>query len=197
MGGPEIERLIALLSRLPGLGHRSARRATLALLKQPQTRMLPLANALEQAAKSVKRCSSCGNLDSVDPCNICRNPDRNADQVCVVETVGDLWALEKIGIFRGHYQVLGGTLSPLTGVGPEDLNLKPLLHRLEQHCVQEVILALGATVDGVTTMHWVYDQLVPWGVKVTRVSQGIPMGGSLEVLDEGTLIAALTTRRPA
>ncbi|MDI2089802.1 recombination mediator RecR [Commensalibacter oyaizuii] len=195
MGGPEIERLIALLSKLPGLGPRSARRATLALLKQPQSKMLPLAKALEQAAEHVKVCSSCGNLDSNDPCVICTNPHRHQDQICVVETVGDLWALEKTGIFKGQYQVLGGALSPLSGIGPEDLNLTPLLDRLQRQEVTEIILALGATVDGVTTMHWLYDQLLPWNVKITRVSQGIPMGGSLEVLDEGTLTAALTTRR--
>lgn len=195
MGGPEIERLIALLSKLPGLGPRSARRATLALLKQPQSRMIPLAQALQQAADHVKICSECGNLDSSDPCVICGNPDRHADQICVVETVGDLWALEKTGIFKGRYQVLGGSLSPLAGIGPEDLNITPLLQRLERQEVKEIILALGATVDGVTTMHWLYDQLLPYEVKITRVSQGIPMGGSLEVMDEGTLTAALTTRR--
>ncbi|CAI3934403.1 Recombinational DNA repair protein RecR (RecR) (PDB:2JGR) (PUBMED:26337406) [Commensalibacter communis] len=195
MGGPEIERLIALLSKLPGLGPRSARRATLALLKQPQSRMVPLAQALQQAADHVKTCSECGNLDSSDPCVICSNPDRHAEQICVVETVGDLWALEKTGIFKGRYQVLGGSLSPLAGIGPEDLNIAPLIKRLEDQQVKEIILALGATVDGVTTMHWLYDQLLPWGVKITQVSQGIPMGGSLEVMDEGTLTAALTTRR--
>lgn len=195
MGGPEIERLIALLSKLPGLGPRSARRATLALLKQPQSRMVPLAQALQQAADNVKICSECGNLDSSDPCVICCTPDRNVEQICIVETVGDLWALEKTGIFKGRYQVLGGSLSPLAGIGPEDLNITSLLHRLEKQEVKEIILALGATVDGVTTMHWLYDQLLPHEVKITRVSQGIPMGGSLEVLDEGTLTAALTTRR--
>lgn len=195
MGGPEIERLIALLSKLPGLGPRSARRATLALLKQPQSRMIPLANALQQAADHVKTCSSCGNLDSSDPCVICSDLNRHADQICIVETVGDLWALEKTGIFKGQYQVLGGSLSPLAGIGPDDLNILPLLQRLERQEVKEIILALGATVDGVTTMHWLYDQLLPWDVKITKVSQGIPMGGSLEVMDEGTLTAALTTRR--
>lgn len=197
MGGPEIERLISLFGKLPGFGPRSARRAVLSLLKQPHSRMIPLANALEQAAKMVKTCSSCGNLDSSDPCQICNDLNRNRELICIVETVGDLWALEKTGAFRGYYQVLGGTLSPLAGVGPEDLNLAPLLKRLKRNEVKEIILALGATVEGVTTMHWLYDQLLPWHVKITRVGQGIPMGGSLEILDEGTLTAALTARRPA
>lgn len=197
VGGPEIERLISLFSKLPGFGPRSARRAVLSLLKQPQSRMVPLAHALEQAAKHVKMCSSCGNLDSTDPCQICSDPYRNQELICIVETVGDLWALEKTAAFRGCYQVLGGTLSPLAGIGPEDLNITPLLKRLERKEVQEIILALGATVEGVTTMHWLYDQLSSWPVKITRVGQGIPMGGSLEILDEGTLTAALSARRPA
>ncbi len=197
MGGPEIERLIFLFSKLPGFGPRSARRIVLSLLKHPQSRMIPLADALEQAAQKVKICSSCGNLDSNDPCQICSDSYRNHEVICVVETVGDLWALEKTEVFKGYYQVLGGTLSPLAGVGPEDLNLVSLFKRLERKEVKEIILALGATVDGVTTMHWLYDQLLPWHVKITKVGQGIPMGGSLEILDEGTLTAALTARRPA
>lgn len=197
MGGPEIERLISLLSKLPGLGPRSARRAALALLRQPESRMRPLAQALEQAAQKVKTCSQCGNLDSTDPCAICSDPSRERDVICVVETVGDLWALERAGIFKGLYQVLGGVLSPLSGFGPDDLNIASLFHRLETQEIREIILALGATVDGVTTLHWLYEKLQPWNVKITRVGQGIPMGGSLEVLDEGTLTAALIARRPA
>lgn len=197
MGGPEIERLIALFGKLPGLGPRSARRLVLTLLKRPQATMIPLAHALEHAANHVKTCSSCGNLDSLDPCELCRDPMRNPEQVCVVETVGDLWALEKTGAYKGYYQVLGGTLSPLAGITPQDLNVDSLFHRLDKGEVKEIILALGATVDGVTTMHWLQDRLSQWDVKITRVGQGIPMGGSLEVLDEGTLMAALTTRRPA
>ncbi|CAK7192135.1 Recombination protein RecR [Commensalibacter sp. Nvir] len=197
MGGPEIERLIHLLSRLPGFGPRSARRAALALLKQPQSKMLPLATALTQAATLVKVCSNCGNLDSLDPCSLCCDPKRNAEQICVVETVGDLWAIEKANIYKGLYQVLGGALSPLAGLRPENLNTKSLFDKLERGEVKEVILALSATVEGVTTQHWLYEQLLPWQIKVTRLSQGIPMGGSLEMLDEGTLTAALTTRRPA
>lgn len=197
MGGAEIERLIALFAKLPGLGPRSARRVVLSLLKQPESRMIPLSHALEHAARNVKVCSSCGNLDSMDPCGICSDHDRDREVICIVETVGDLWALEKTGAFRGYYQVLGGTLSPLSGIGPENLNLSPLLERLKRKEVKEIILALGATVDGVTTMHWLYDQLASWHVRITRVGQGIPMGGSLEILDEGTLTAALTARRPA
>ncbi|GBQ25168.1 recombination protein RecR [Gluconacetobacter sacchari DSM 12717] len=195
MGGADIERLIALLARLPGLGPRSARRAALALLRQPQARMLPLAQAMEQAARSVRTCSTCGNLDTRDPCAICTDPGRDRGVVCVVETVGDLWALERAGVHRGVYQVLGGTLSALAGTGPDDLNLAPLLARLEAGGVREVILALGATVEGAATTHWLQDRLVGFDVPVSRVGQGLPMGGALDVLDDGTLAAALTARK--
>ncbi|MCQ8276909.1 recombination mediator RecR [Acetobacteraceae bacterium KSS8] len=195
MGGPEIERLIALLSRLPGYGPRSARRAALTLLRQPQTRLLPLADAMEQAARSVRSCSTCGNLDSRDPCSICADPGRDRSIVCVVEGVGDLWALERAGVHRGLYHVLGGTLSPLGGTGPDDLSTRPLLVRLEEGGVREVILALGATVEGATTTHWLADRLSGFPVTVSRVGQGVPMGGALDVLDDGTLAAALLARR--
>ncbi|GAB0112574.1 recombination mediator RecR [Acidisoma sp. C75] len=197
MGGPEIERLIGLLARLPGLGPRSARRAALKLLQQPETRMLPLAQALADAARAVKPCALCGNLDALDPCAICRDPGREQGLVCVVEGVGDLWAIERAGAHRGLYHVLGGVLSPLGGVGPEDLNLAPLLRRLEGGTVSEVILALGATVDGAATAHWLAEQLAATGVAVSRVAQGVPIGGALEVLDDGTLATALRARRPA
>jgi recombination protein RecR len=197
MGGPEIERLIGLLAKLPGLGPRSARRAALKLLQQPELRMLPLAVALAEAARAIQTCAECGNLDSRDPCSICADPHRDRHLVCVVENVGDLWALERAHVHRGLYHVLGGTLSALAGQGPEDLNLRPLLARLEQGGVGEVILALGATVDGATTAHWLTDRLKPFGVAVTRVGQGVPMGGALDVLDDGTLAAALRARRPA
>lgn len=197
MGGPEIERLIALLSKLPGLGPRSARRATLKLLQQPELRMLPLAVALAEAARATRSCELCGNLDSCDPCMICADPHRERDIVCVVENVGDLWALERAHVHRGLYHVLGGTLSALAGQGPEDLNLRPLLARLEEGGVTEVILALGATVDGATTAHWLTDRLKAFGIAITRVGQGVPMGGALDVLDDGTLAAALRARRPA
>ncbi len=200
MGGPEIERLIELLGKLPGLGPRSARRAALGLLRQPQARMLPLANAMQQAARTVRSCALCGNLDSRDPCTVCADPGRDRGLICVVEGVGDLWALERAGVHRGLYHVLGGTLSPLGGVGPEDLNLSPLLARLEQAGleqvpVREVILALGATVEGATTAHWLSERLAPFAVAISRVGQGVPMGGALDVLDDGTLAAALSARR--
>jgi recombination protein RecR len=195
MGGPEIERLISLLARLPGFGPRSARRAALKLLQQPELRMLPLAAALAEAAAATRSCTLCGNLDSRDPCSICADPHREHGIICVVENVGDVWALERAHVHRGLYHVLGGTLSALAGQGPDDLNLRPLLTRLEEGGVAEVILALGATVDGATTAHWLTDRLRPFGVAVTRVGQGVPMGGALDVLDDGTLAAALRARR--
>ena len=196
MGGPEVERLIALLAKLPGLGPRSARRAALKLLQQPQARMLPLAAAMAEAARAVRTCSLCGNLDSTDPCGLCTDPTRDRSQICVVEGVGDLWALERAGVHRGLYHVLGGTLSALGGTGPDDLNLAPLLARIGEGNVKEVILALGATVDGAATAHWLTERLKPLGVAVSRVGQGVPIGGALEVLDDGTLGAALRGRRP-
>ncbi len=197
MGGPEVERLIGLLSRLPGFGPRSARRAALRLLMAPETRMLPLAAALEEAARAVRPCGACGNLDSTDPCSICADPRRDRTLVCVVEGVGDLWALERAGVHRGLYHVLGGTLSALAGVGPEELSIAPLLARVAAGGVGEVILALGATVDGATTAHLVADRLAPTGVAVSRVAQGVPMGGALDALDDGTLAAAVRARQPA
>lgn len=197
MGGPEIERLIALLAKLPGMGPRSARRAALKMLQQPEARMLPLATALAEAARAVTPCRLCGNLDSRDPCSICTDPLRDGALICVVEGVGDLWALERAAVHRGLYHVLGGTLSALAGVGPDDLNVTPLLARVEAGGVAEVVLALGATVDGATTAHWLTDRLRPLGVMVTRVAQGVPIGGALDVLDEGTLATALRARRPA
>lgn len=196
MGGDEVERLIGLLARLPGLGPRSARRAALKLLQQPETRMLPLAAALTEAARAVRTCRECGNLDATDPCRICADRHRDRGVVCVVEGVGDLWALERAGVYHGLYHVLGGTLSALAGTGPEDLNLAPLLARLQAGGVGEVIIALPATVDGAATAHWLTERLAPFGAKVTRLGQGVPIGGALEVLDDGTLAAALRGRRP-
>jgi recombination protein RecR len=195
MGGPEIDHLIALLSKLPGMGPRSARRAALKMLQQPESRMLPLAAALAQAARTVRPCADCGNLDSQDPCSICANQQRDRSIICVVEGVGDLWALERAGVHHGLYHVLGGTLSAMSGIGPEDLNVASLISRISNGNVMEVILALGATVDGATTAHWLTDQLRPTGVEITRVGQGVPMGGALDVLDDGTLAAALRARR--
>jgi recombination protein RecR len=195
LGGPEIDRLIGLLAKLPGMGPRSARRAALKMLQQPEARMMPLAAALADAARAVKSCGLCGNLDSQDPCTICSDPHRDGSAVCVVEGVGDLWALERASVHRGLYHVLGGTLSALSGIGPEDLNITPLLQRLGGGGVREVILALGATVDGATTAHWLTDRLRQFDVAVTKVGQGVPIGGALDVLDDGTLAAALRARR--
>ena len=195
MGGPEIDHLIALLSKLPGMGPRSARRAALKMLQQPESRMLPLAAALAQAARAVRPCADCGNLDSQDPCSICANQQRDRSIICVVEGVGDLWALERAGVHHGLYHVLGGTLSAMSGIGPEDLNVASLISRISNGNVMEVILALGATVDGATTAHWLTDQLRSTGVEIPRVGQGVPMGGALDVLDDGTLAAALRARR--
>ncbi|AOX19163.1 recombination mediator RecR [Kozakia baliensis] len=197
MGGGDVERLIQMLSRLPGLGPRSARRAALSLLRQPQTKLLPLAHAMEAAAQSVRTCSVCGTLDSTDPCSICSDPQRDHGLICVVENVGDLWALERSMVHRGTYQVLGGTLSALGGVGPDDLNTASLFARVAGGHVREVILALGATVEGATTAHWLQERLISSGVAITRVGHGVPIGGALDVLDDGTLAAALSARRPA
>ena len=196
MGGPEVEKLIALLARLPGLGPRSARRAALKLLQQPQARMLPLAAAMAEAARAVRVCGQCGNLDSADPCGVCADPHRDRSLICVVEGVGDVWALERAGVHSGLYHVLGGTLSALGGTGPDDLSLTPLLARIGEGGVTEVILALGATVDGAATAHWLTERIKPLDVAITRVGQGVPIGGALEVLDDGTLGAALRGRRP-
>ena len=195
MGGPEVERLVALLAKLPGLGPRSARRAALRLLSERETRLLPLLAALAAAGEAVRTCGVCGNLDSADPCAICTDPDRDGSLICVVEGVGELWALERAGVFAGRYHVLGGVLSALGGVGPEDLRVAPLLARLAAGGVEEVILGLGATVDGAATGHFLADRLRPAGVRVTRLGQGVPVGGALETLDEGTLAAALRGRR--
>jgi recombination protein RecR len=190
-----VEHLIALLSRLPGMGRRSARRAALRMLADPQALMLPLAEALRAAAAAVTPCGICGNLDASDPCRICTNADRDQGLVCVVEGVADLWALERAHAHHGLYHVLGGTLSALSGTGPEELRILPLLRRAESGSVREVILALPATVEGASTAHYLQDRLAGSGVAVTRLAQGVPIGGSLDALDDGTLAAALRARR--
>ena len=195
MAEDPIEHLVGLLSRLPGLGRRSARRAALKMLMQPEKAMLPLAEALRAAASAVQPCGLCGNLSAQNPCGICADPRRDRGLICVVEGVSELWALERAHAHRGLYHVLGGTLSALGGVGPEDLAVQPLLARIEAGAVEEVILALPATVDGATTAHYLSDRLAASGVQVTRLAQGVPMGGALDVLDEGTLAAALKARR--
>lgn len=196
MAAPEIERLIALMAKLPGLGPRSARRAVLHLLQRREALLLPLAQAMQSTAEAVRRCSTCGNLDAQDPCALCRDGRRDDSVICVVEGVADLWALERAQVIRGRYHVLGGTLSALDGVGPDDLNIGPLLHRLESGAVREVILALSATVDGQTTAHYLSERLEPTGIAVSALSHGVPVGGELDYLDDGTLAAAIQARRP-
>jgi recombination protein RecR len=195
--GPEIERLIALLGKLPGLGPRSARRAALALLKRKDQLLAPLAAALSEAAARVKACAVCGSLDTQDPCAICADPARDGALLCVVEEVGALWALERGGSFRGRYHVLGGLLSALDGVGPQDLRTGELVARAADGAVREVILALPATVDGQTTAHYLAERLTGLGVTVTSLARGVPVGGELDWLDDGTIAQALRARRPA
>lgn len=195
--GPELQRLIDLLAKLPGLGPRSAKRAALYLLKKREPVMRPLAFALSDAADKVKACGTCGNWDSINPCAICAEPSRDPSILCVVQDVGDLWALERAGAHKGRYHVLGGLLSPLDGIGPNELAIGALVARASAGAVREVVLALPSTVDGQTTAHYLSDQLDPKKVSVTRLSQGVPVGGELDYLDEGTLAAAMKTRRPA
>jgi recombination protein RecR len=194
-GGPEIERLVLLLSKLPGLGPRSARRAALFLLKRRALVMEPLAGAIAEAAEKVRPCGRCGNLDTIDPCSLCRDPRRDGSIVCVVADVADLWAMERSGAFRGLYHVLGGLLSALDGVRPEDLAIDRLVRRVADEGVQEAILALNATVDGQTTAHYVAERLAETATRVSRLAHGVPVGGELDHLDEGTLAAALKARR--
>jgi recombination protein RecR len=190
-----VEHLVALLARLPGMGRRSARRAALRMLTEPEKLLLPLADALKDAAEAVRRCERCGNLDSRSPCRICADPGRDQGLVCVVEGVVDVWALERAAAHQGAYHVLGGTLSALGGTAPADLAIAPLLERIAVGGVREVILALPATVDGASTAHVLADRLRPTGVAVTRPAQGVPIGGTLDALDDGTLAAALKARR--
>jgi recombination protein RecR len=196
MAGAEIERLVQLLARLPGLGPRSARRAALHLLERREALLDPLAQALVQAAETIHRCGQCGNLDSADPCAICADTNRDAGLLCVVEDVADLWAMERTHAFRGRYHVLGGVLSALDGVGPEDLGIERLLARARPPELREVILATSATVDGQTTAHYIAQKLAGRGIAVSALAQGVPMGGELDFLDDGTIGAALTARRP-
>jgi recombination protein RecR len=195
--GPEIERLIGLLAKLPGLGPRSARRAALALLKRREQLLLPLTDALGEAAARVKTCQVCGSLDTQDPCAICADHNRDGALICVVEEVGALWAMERAGAFRGRYHVLGGLLSALDGVGPEALRIGPLVERAGQEAVKEVVLALPATVDGQTTAHYLADRLAFANVTVTMLARGVPVGGELDWLDDGTIAQAMRARRPA
>ncbi len=195
MASVEIDRLVRLLARLPGLGQRSAQRVALALLKRRDTVMLPLADALTACAERVRPCEICGNLDTTEPCGICRDPEREAGLLCVVAELEDLWALERAMVFKGRYHVLGGTLKAMDGIGPEELGVDRLLRRVEEQQIAEVILALGATVDGQTTSHYLAERLLPLGCTVTRLGRGVPVGGELTYLDEGTLDAALRARQ--
>ncbi|WNK00499.1 recombination mediator RecR [Thalassospiraceae bacterium LMO-JJ14] len=196
MAEHDIERLVQLLSKLPGLGPRSARRAVLQLLKRRESLMQPLAIALQDASERVRACTACGNLDTLDPCAICTDPRRDNRQLCVVEDVADLWALERTASFKGKYHVLGGTLSALDGVGPDDLNIPTLIARVADNPDAEVILATSATVDGQTTAHYIADRLHEQGIKVSGIAHGVPVGGELDYLDDGTISAALRDRRP-
>jgi recombination protein RecR len=192
--GPEIEKLVQLLAKLPGLGPRSARRAALVLLKKREALLEPLGQAMRDAASAIRICENCGNLDTTSPCSICRDPRRDPHVLCVVEDVADLWALERACVFRGRYHVLGGALSALDGITPEKLNVAPLASRVANG-VDEVILAMNATVEGQTTAHYLMDILGASKAKVTRLAHGVPVGGELDYLDEGTLSAAFRARR--
>ncbi len=194
VAGPEIERLIQLLARLPGLGPRSARRAALHLIKKREPLMAPLAAALQTAIDKIVVCKTCGNIDTQNPCTVCVDPRRDPAVIVVVADVADLWALERAGAINARYHVLGGTLSPLDGVGPDQLNIRTLIDRVAGGEVKELILAVNATVEGQTTAHYLTDQLAGFGVKVTRLAHGVPVGGELDYLDEGTLAAALKSR---
>lgn len=195
MASGDLDRVMHLLARLPGLGPRSARRAVLHLMQHRETLMRPLADALTAAATSVRACATCGNLDTTDPCAICRDDRRDPSVICVVEDVGDVWALERAAAFKGRYHVLGGVLSALDAVGPDDLNIDTLVARASVPEVTEVILAMNATVDGQTTAHYVADRLAAAGVSVSRLAHGVPVGGELDYLDDGTLTQALKARR--
>lgn len=193
--GPEIERMVQLIARLPGLGPRSGRKAALALLKRREDLLAPLVRAMSEALEKIVLCPACGNLDTVSPCGICRDPGRDRTLIVVVEDVGDIWALERAAVVKSLYHVLGGHLSPLDGVGPDRLNIDSLVGRVSAGEVSEVLLALNATVEGQSTAHYVMERLAPTGVTVSRLAQGVPVGGELDYLDEGTIAAAFKARR--
>jgi recombination protein RecR len=196
VAGPEIERLIQLLARLPGLGPRSARRAALFLIKKRELIMAPLATALQTAIEKIEVCRTCGNIDTQNPCTVCTDNRRDGSVIVVVADVADLWALERAHAVHARYHVLGGTLSPLDGVGPQELTIDALVSRAHDPVVTEIILALNATVDGQTTAHYITDLVQDANVKVTRLAHGVPVGGELDYLDEGTLAAAMRSRTP-
>lgn len=194
--GVEIERLIQLLAKLPGLGPRSARRAALYLIKNREKLLSPLSLAMADAQDKVTVCSTCGNVDTIDPCTICSDPRRDRSILCVVEEVGDLWALERAGAWTGLYHVLGGTLSAMEGIRPEDLAINHLIERAAASSMREVVLATNATVEGQTTAHYITERLKGLGLSTSRLAHGVPVGGELDYLDEGTLTAAMRARRP-
>ncbi len=191
-----VERLIQHLAKLPGLGPRSARRVVLHLIKRRESLLQPLIRALGDVADGIKTCSTCGNVDTVDPCSVCADARRDKKIICVVEDVADLWALERTATFKGQYHVLGGTLSALDGIGPDDLNIPALVSRVRDGDTTEVVLALSATVDGQTTAHYIAERLIDAGTSVTALAHGVPVGGELDYLDEGTLSMAMRARRP-
>jgi recombination protein RecR len=197
VAGPEIERLIQLLAKLPGLGPRSARRAALHLVRRREELMEPLTAAMGDALEKIVVCDECGNIDTRNPCSVCADPSRDPALLVAVENVADLWALERAGAVSGRYHVLGGTLSALDGVRPEDLRIPKLIERASAPGVREVILALSATVDGQTTAHYLAERLQPLNLTISRLSHGVPVGGELDLLDDGTLFAALQSRRPS
>jgi recombination protein RecR len=196
MASPEIDALTQALARLPGLGPRSARRAVLHLLKRRETAMTPLLRALERVNEALSVCSVCGNVDTVDPCSVCSDPRRDDRLLCVVEEVSDLWALDRSRLFPGRYHVLGGRLSALEGVRPEDLGIDTLVGRLDKGGIDEVVLAMNATLEGQTTAHYLAERLERFPIRVTQLAHGLPVGGELDYLDEGTLAQALRARRP-
>ncbi|AQX22407.1 MULTISPECIES: recombination mediator RecR [unclassified Bartonella] len=194
IAGPEIEHLIQLLARIPGLGPRSARRAALYLIKKKETLLEPLGSAIQETANKVRICSVCGNVDTTNPCSICTDPHRDESIIIVVEDISDLWALERAKFLSARYHVLGGRLSPLDGIGPDELNIASLINRVTNNSITEIILAVNATVEGQTTAHYITDQLSLFSIKITRLAHGVPVGGELDYLDDGTLAAALQAR---
>lgn len=195
MAGQDIEKLIKLVSKLPSLGTRSARRIVLQLIKKRESLLLPLIEAMTQVADNIKTCEICGNYDTTSPCSICSSALREPHLLCVVQDVADLWAMERVSFFKGKYHVLGGILSALDGVAPEDLNIEPLIERIRSEGITEVILALPATVDGQITSHYLVSRLKDSNVKITTLAQGIPMGAELDYMDEGTIQLALNSRK--
>lgn len=196
MASPEIDALTQALAKLPGLGPRSARRAVLHLIKKRETALVPLLAALERVGRNLATCSVCGNVDTTDPCGICADPRRDARALCVVEEVADLWALDRSRLFPGRFHVLGGRLSALEGIRPEDLSIDPLVRRIGEGGIDEVVLAMNATLEGQTTAHYIAERIEALPVRVTQLAHGLPVGGELDYLDEGTLAQALRARRP-